>query len=227
MSTPIPAAVLGATGYVSGELLRLLAGHPGFELVAAVSDGHAGKSVGAIFPHLANTYDLQFASHDNWIDSIDNNSDLALFSAAPHGASAAIIAGALQKAAAKKVNVHVVDASADFRYSSQKHYEAVYGIKHGAPELIPSFQCGVPEQLEKLTAAHVGHPGCFATAVLLAIVPLLGNKLIDGELFVTGVTGSTGSGRQAQAGTHHPERHSNMYAYKALEHRHAPEIVTL
>jgi N-acetyl-gamma-glutamyl-phosphate reductase common form len=74
---------------------------------------------------------------------------------------------------------------------------------------------------------HVAHPGCFATAILLAAVPLLKSGLVVPELFVTGITGSTGSGRTPQPGTHHPERHSNLYAYKALAHRHAPEITNL
>lgn len=227
MTAPIPAAVLGASGYVSGELLRLLASHPTFKLAAAVSDSHAGKRIGAVFPHLASAYNTAFASHDNWIDAVDKNSRLALFSAAPHGASAAIIQRAMQAAAARNIDVHVVDASADFRYATQQAYEAVYNIEHGAPDLLPSFRSGLPEHVASVDAPHVGHPGCFATAVLLAIVPLLKAGIIDGDLFVSGVTGSTGSGRQPQPGTHHPERHSNMYAYKALEHRHAPEIVAL
>lgn len=227
MTATIAAAVLGASGYVSGELLRLLASHPTFKLAAAVSDSHAGKPIGAVFPHLASTYDTAFASHDNWIDAVEKNTRLALFSAAPHGASAAIIQRAMQAAAARNIDLHVVDASADFRYATQASYEAVYGTEHGAPDLLSSFRSGVPEHVASVDAPHVGHPGCFATAVLLAIVPLLQAGLVDGDLFVTGVTGSTGSGRQPQAGTHHPERHSNMYAYKALEHRHAPEIIAL
>jgi len=96
-----------------------------------------------------------------------------------------------------------------------------------APELLDSFQSGVPEHVAEVQAAHVGHPGCFATAVLLAAVPLIQSELSDSEIYVTGITGSTGSGRSPQHGTHHPERHSNLYAYKPLSHRHAPEIAAL
>ena len=103
----------------------------------------------------------------------------------------------------------------------------MYGTEHGAPELLSQFQSGIPEHVSDLTAQHIGHPGCFATAILLAAVPLIRSGLTDSEIFVTGVTGSTGSGRSPQAGTHHPERHSNMYAYKPLSHRHAPEIAAL
>jgi N-acetyl-gamma-glutamyl-phosphate reductase common form len=150
-----------------------------------------------------------------------------LFSAAPHGASAALIASTLQAAATRELNVHVVDSSADFRYSNQSDYEAVYGGTHGAPELLSQFQSAVPEHAGEVSAVHVGHPGCFATAALLATVPLIQSGLTETEVFIAGTTGSTGSGRSPQAGTHHPERHSNMYAYKPLTHRHAPEISAL
>ena len=228
MTHRYPAVVLGATGYVGGEFLRLIACHPDFELTAAVSESRAGDPVAGTFPHLAPVYgDLAFASHREWLDRVPAGSSLALFSAAPHGASAAMIADALTAAEAKGVDVHVVDASADFRYADAHAYESVYGAPHGAPGRLGDFVCAVPEHLTGTDAQHVGHPGCFATAVLLATVPLAQSGLTDNEFFVTGITGSTGSGRSPQPGTHHPERHSNLYAYKALSHRHAPEIENL
>ncbi|MEO0998342.1 MAG: Asd/ArgC dimerization domain-containing protein, partial [Pseudomonadota bacterium] len=113
--------------------------------------------------------------------------------------------------------------SADFRYARKADYEAVYG-EHGAPELLEHFSSGLPEHVDGVPTAHIGHPGCFASAMLLAAVPLIASGLSNGELFATGITGSTGSGRSPQPGTHHPERHSNLYAYKPLAHRHAPEV---
>ncbi len=224
----IPAVVLGATGYVGGELLRLIAGHPNFDLLAAVSESRAGDPVADVFAHLFPAYgDTPFAAHDTWLDRVEPGSQLALFSAAPHGASAAMIANCLAAVESKNIDVHIVDASADFRYADQAAYEAVYGTPHGAPQLLDAFVCAVPEHLADTDAQHVGHPGCFATAILLAAVPLLQSGLTKAELFVTGITGSTGSGRSLQPGTHHPERHSNLYAYKPLVHRHAPEIASL
>jgi N-acetyl-gamma-glutamyl-phosphate reductase len=85
----------------------------------------------------------------------------------------------------------------------------------------------VPEHLNVLSTPHVAHPGCFATAVLLASVPLLSLGLVEPQLFVSGVTGSTGSGRGPTPGTHHPQRHSDLYSYNALTHRHTPEITAL
>jgi len=228
MSRTIPAVVLGASGYVGGELLRLIAGHPNFELAAAVSDSRAGSPIGAAFAHLAQAYaGVTFFAHSEWLDNVESGSSLALFSAAPHGASAAVIANALDAASAKGIDVHVVDSSADFRYAQRDLYEAVYKTPHGAPQLLDRFVCGLPEHLKKIDAAHVGHPGCFATAVLLAAVPLVRSGLAEAELFVSGVTGSTGSGKDPQPGTHHPERNSNLYAYKPLTHRHAPEMAGL
>ena len=228
MSNSIQAVVLGATGYVGGELLRLIATHPNLQLVAAVSESRSGQPIAETFPHLTGVYaDTNFSSHDDWLASIADGSKLALFSAAPHGASAALIARVLKAAAVKKLQIHVVDSSADFRYSKQGDYEAVYGGEHGAPELLDQFYCAVPEHAGDIEAAHVGHPGCFATAILLASVPLLKSGLTAAEVFVAATTGSTGSGRSPQPGTHHPERHSNTYAYKPLSHRHAPEIARL
>ena len=228
MTDPIKAVVLGGTGYVAGELLRLIAAHPNLELAAAVSESRNGHPVAATFPHLAGAFgDKAYVGHDDWPGVLGNGDRLALFSAAPHGASAALIAQALEAAASKGLDVHVVDSSADFRYPSQLDYEVVYGSEHGAPALLPEFSCAVPEHVAGIATAHIGHPGCFATAALLAAVPLLQSRLTEPDLFVAGITGSTGSGRSPQAGTHHPERHSNLYAYKPLAHRHAPEIAAL
>jgi N-acetyl-gamma-glutamyl-phosphate reductase common form len=228
MSSQIQAVVLGAGGYVGGELLRLLACHPKFELAAAVSDSRAHLEIADTFPHLSQTLaDKSFVASDEWLNVIGKGSNVALFSAAPHGASAEIIKAALSSADEKSLNIHVVDSSADFRYTEQSAWEAVYGNKHGAPELLREFTCAVPEHVDTITTPHVGHPGCFATASLLAAVPLMRSGLTESEIYISGVTGSTGSGRSPQAGTHHPERNSNMYAYKPLAHRHSPEIAGL
>ncbi len=228
MSDRIPAIVLGASGYVGGELLRLLASHPTLELAAAVSASAAGRPIATEFPHLSQVLEShEFTAPDAWLDKLEPGGNAALFSAAPHGASAGVIAGALESLAERKITAHVVDSSADFRYASQDRYETVYGTAHGAPRLLPEFSCAVPEHADEVSTAHVGHPGCFATATLLAAVPLIRSGLSDAELFVSGVTGSTGSGKNAKAGTHHPERNSNLYAYKPLAHRHAPEMAAL
>ena len=224
----IPAVILGASGYVGGELLRLIAAHPEFELAAAVSDSAAGKPIGNLFGHLAVAFDGHaFVAHDEWLNCVKDNTQLALFAAGPHGASAAMIAQAVADCEAKSVEVHVVDSSADFRFAKQHEWETVYKLDHGAPALIEQFTCALPEHVANIDTPHVGHPGCFATASALATVPLIQSGLTEAEVFISGITGSTGSGKTPVAGTHHPERNGNLYAYKPLAHRHAPEVETL
>jgi N-acetyl-gamma-glutamyl-phosphate reductase len=224
-SQSVPAIILGGTGYVAGELLRLIAGHPRFELKAILSDSQPGAPVGAAFPHLKCAYPtLEFSSLDEIERLIREIPVSALFSAAPHGVAAALIDRLLRAAGDGGVRTQCVDISADFRYPSASAYEAVYKHAHGAAARIPEFTCAVPEQLKSSPTPHVAHPGCFATAALLACVPMLALGMAEPRLFITGITGSTGSGRKPVDGTHHPLRHGDFYSYGALGHRHAPEI---
>jgi len=225
VSAAIPTVVLGGTGYVAGELLRLIAGHPRFQLAAVMSDSQPGESVGGAFPHLINAFpDTRFKSQAEVEKLLVETPSTAVFSAAPHGVSAALIDSLLKSTSRAGTRPRVVDISADYRFSSARAYEAVYKHPHGAPERLAEFTCAVPEHLNKLETPHVAHPGCFATATLLASVPLLALGLVPPTLFVSGVTGSTGAGRKPVEGTHHPVRHSDLYSYNALSHRHAPEV---
>jgi len=225
VSERTPAIVLGGTGYVAGELLRLIAGHPHLDLKGILSDSQPGGSVAAAFPQLRSAYpDLAFASLDEIEALVARTPHSAIFCAAPHGVAAAIIDRLLTAAEAGGMRTHCVDISADFRYASAAAYESVYHHAHGAPARIGQFTCAVPEHLAAAPTQHVSHPGCFATAALLASVPLLALGLTDTRLFITGITGSTGSGRRPSEGTHHPLRHSDLYSYGALSHRHVPEI---
>lgn len=224
----VPTLVLGGTGYVAGEFLRLLTAHPNFDLAAVVSGSRAGEPLGSVFPQLAAAYgDAEFTDPGNVRSVLQAHEELAVFSAAPHGASAPMLARLLDEAESAGTHLHIVDASADFRYPAREAFETVYGQDHGAPELFGAFRCAVPEHLAETETAHAAHPGCFATSVLLGAVPLIAAGLIHPTIFATGITGSTGSGRTPTATTHHPERHSNLFAYKPLAHRHAPEIAAL
>ena len=228
MTARVPAIVLGGTGYVAGELLRLVSAHPYLDIAAVASDSQPDEPVAQFFRHLQPVLPhLRFVGHDEVLEYVAANPVTAVFSAAPHGVSAALVDRLLSAAAQAGTSPRVVDISADFRYRSAAEYEAVYKHPHGAPARIAEFTCAVPEHLNALHTPHVAHPGCFATAVLLASVPLLSLGLADQHVFVTGVTGSTGSGRQPTTGTHHPQRHADMYAYNALAHRHEPEIAAL
>ena len=221
----IPVIVLGGTGYVAGELLRLIAGHPQLQLAAILSDSQPGAPVAGAFGHLAAAYpDAVFSSIEQVEALVASLPTCGILSAAPHGASAALIDRLLTVAEAAGTQPRVVDISADFRYSTDAAYAAVYKHAHGAPGRLSQFSCAVPEHLAQSPTPHVAHPGCFATAILLASVPLLKLGLVSPQLFVSGVTGSTGSGRKPTDGTHHPQRHSDLYSYNALAHRHTPEV---
>ncbi|MCP5328253.1 MAG: N-acetyl-gamma-glutamyl-phosphate reductase [Sinobacteraceae bacterium] len=237
--TRIPTLVLGGTGYVAGEVIRLVLGHPKLQLAGVLSDSQPGEPVGKAFPHLAAVLgDTRFKSQAEIEQQISTLPQSAVFSAAPHGVSAALIDALLKCAEAKGTKPHVVDISADYRYSDAEAYAAVYKHPHGAPARLKDFSCALPEHLKAASTPHVAHPGCFATATLLASVPLLATGLAAGSraagggntsgngptLFISGITGSTGSGRKPVEGTHHPTRHSDLYSYNPLVHRHIPEI---
>ena len=219
-------AVLGGTGYVAGEILRLIAGHPDLTLAGVSSGSKAGQLIAGVFPHLSGVLGgIRFVTPEDLVSECESQSFDGLFCAAPHGIGAGLIQRTLDALTGEKPRI--VDLSADFRFRDVERYESIYGNGHGAPDLLDSFSCAVPEHVEGAQTANVAHPGCFATSVLLAIVPLLRAGAVDTEFFVSGITGSTGSGKSPLPTTHHPERHSNLFAYRPLQHRHAPEIETL
>lgn len=221
----VPTIVLGGSGYVAGELLRLIAAHPHLHLAGVMSDSIPGEPVGTAFAHLAAVYaDERFKSQAQIEELLRRERAPAILAAAPHGVAAKLLDTLLTAAEQAGNAPRVVDISADFRYPSAAAYEAVYQQPHGAPARLAQFTCAVPEHLPRILTPHAAHPGCFATAILLASVPLLALDLIEPQLFVSAVTGSTGSGRQPSASTHHPTRHSDLYAYNALTHRHVAEI---
>jgi N-acetyl-gamma-glutamyl-phosphate reductase len=226
-TTTIPTIVLGGSGYVAGEFLRLIASHPRLALGGVVSSSQAGEPVAKTFPHLTPTFPTeQFVSLEAVIDRLNTAPKWLLLSAAPHGAAAGLIDKLLTAASAAGVELVVVDASADFRFTEAAAYAEVYGHEHSAPARLSEFTCAVPEHLATIDTPHAAHPGCFATTMLLGMVPLASLGVAD-EFFVSAVTGSTGAGRTPRDTTHHPLRQSNLFAYQALKHRHDPEVRAL
>jgi N-acetyl-gamma-glutamyl-phosphate reductase len=230
----LPSLVLAGSGYVGGELLRLLAGHPHLRPAAVVSESKPGVAVGEVFPHLAGALDgLTFSGREALPRLFAEHPRMAVFGAAPHGAAAPLVAEVFDAARSAGSDVALVDISADFRFADAAAWERVYGHAHGAPELLAEFFCAVPElapaaELAKgVPARAIAHPGCFTTATLLAAVPLLRAGLVEPSVAVVAVTGSTGAGRTATATTHHPERRSTLFAYSPLQHRHQPEMEAL
>jgi N-acetyl-gamma-glutamyl-phosphate reductase common form len=226
----VPVLVVGGSGYVAGELLRLLAGHPFFRLAGAVSESRTGERLDEVFPHLRATAldGVALAGPETIPGILGRFPSLAVFSALPHGEAAARIDALLAAAESAGCDVRVVDLSADFRHRDPERYAAIYGRAHGAPNRLADFLCALPEHVPAATSPrHVAHPGCFTTAATLALAPLVAGGWIEPRATVVAVTGSTGAGRAPGATTHHPERRSDLFAYAPLGHRHEPEIVAL
>ncbi len=229
MSARVPVVVLGGSGYVAGELVRLLARHPGFALAAVISGSQAGAAVEQVFPHLRGSLGeasgLAFRPPEELGAAIaEAGAAVAVVSAAPHGKSAPLLDEALAAAAKAGVRARAVDISADFRFPTADAWEAIYRQPHPRPERIEEFFCGVPELVPGSNGHHAAHPGCFTTAVVLAAAPLVALGLVEPRIQVSAVTGSTGSGRTPAQTTHHPERHGNLVAYQPLVHRHEAEM---
>ncbi len=163
--TKIPTLVLGGTGYVAGELMRLIAGHPGLELVGVMSESSAGTRIKDVFKQLHGAVGDQHFKDKQALLAQVSGGQMALFSAAPHGASAALVGEFIARAEQSNCSLTVVDVSADFRFSSNDAYAAVYGQPHGAPEQLAKFTSALPEHLGKAPTPHIGHPGCFASAL--------------------------------------------------------------
>jgi N-acetyl-gamma-glutamyl-phosphate reductase common form len=227
----LPVVVLGGSGYVAGELLRLLAGHPVFRVAAITSESRKDTSVKDNFFHLRGTSveALQLVGDDALARVFESYPFAGVLSALPHGEAAARIDVLLSSASRAGCSVRVVDLSADFRHADPARYAAIYGHPHDAPHRLPEFVCALPELTAGLPAGvrHVAHPGCFTTAATLALAPLVAGGWIEPRASVVAVTGSTGAGRTPTPTTHHPERRSDLFAYAPGGHRHEPEMRAL
>ena len=214
-------AVLGASGYTGAELLRLLALHPGFEVVAATAASHEGLAVGDLYPSLTAAYPhLRFAATS--AEAADG-ADLA-FCALPHGASQRLVPELLGKVG------HVVDLSAGFRLKDPALYPAWYGEEHACPELLADAVYGLPEVLGEGRAALrgarlVAAPGCYVTAAALALAPLVRSGFVEAAgIVVDASSGVSGAGRELAEGTQFCTVDEDFTAYGLLVHRHTPEM---
>jgi N-acetyl-gamma-glutamyl-phosphate reductase len=215
-SKTILAAVLGASGYTGADMIRLAARHPAIKLTALVAKGHAGQSLAQVFPHLAglDLPDLVTTDEVDW-----SGIDVA-FGSLPHGASH----GEIRKLPG---SVKVIDMSADFRLRDPKTYAEWYGGEHSAPDLIKDAVYGLTEHYrDKIrTARLVACPGCYPTAVLLALLPLAKEKLIAAEdIIVDAKSGVSGAGRTLKQNILFSEAGEGLSPYGIGNHRHVPEI---
>jgi N-acetyl-gamma-glutamyl-phosphate reductase len=214
----IKVGVVGGTGYTGVELLRLLAMHPQVEVTAITSRAEAGVKVADYFPSLRGRYDLAFS--DPAKASLAG-CDLVFF-ATPNGVAMS------QAKALLDAGARIVDFSADFRLKDRATWEKWYKVSHAAPDLFSEAVYGLPEiNRERIRKARlVANPGCYATAVQLAMLPLVETAFVDHSHFVAdGKSGASGAGRKAEVDILLSEAGDNFKAYAVKGHRHHPEIL--
>lgn len=204
--------IIGGTGYVGGELLRLLCVHPKAEVTAVTSRSHAGKPVDAMHPNLKGLLDLKFEDVDP--ATIAHKCDM-VFTAVPHGAAMNVVPGLVD------AGLKVIDMSADYRLPTEV-FEAVYNKKHSDPR--PAVY-GLPElHAEEIkNATVVGNPGCYPTGAILTGAPLVAAGVVDRIVFDS-KSGISGSGQEPGESTHYPNVAENVRPYNMTTHRHKAEI---
>lgn len=211
------AAIVGASGYTGGELLRLLARHPEIKVTKVYSRSRAGQPVYYAHPHLRGFYNLRFEKTD-----LEKTIDADIvFNALPHGE------GIHFTARQAEVGSIIVDLSADYRLKDPGDYEKWYGFQHPYPDLLEKFVYGLPElRRDELSGAKlIASPGCNSTAALLAFAPLLSSKAVDLKHILIDVkVGSSEAGRKPYEGSHHPEREGTIRPYQPKGHRHIAEF---
>lgn len=210
----IKVGIFGGSGYGGSELLRILLFHPNAELVFVTANEQAGKPIGEVHRNLNGLTPLRFVKSPEELDGID-----CVFLALPHGQAMDVVPRL-------PANLKAIDLSGDFRLRDQTLFEKHYNQPHRAMESQAEFVYGLTEtNRDAIKGARlIANPGCFATATLLGMAPLIANRLLSGRVIVDAKTGSSGSGAKAAANTHHPQRMNSFYAYKPFTHQHVPEI---
>lgn len=211
----IKAAVLGASGFAGAELLRILDGHPDIEVVSASASIRVGKPVGEAYPALASVAELTFVSSE---ESLQSGADL-FFASLPHQASMHLFGDDLP--------ARVVDLGGDFRLSDVAQYEDWFGEPHASPEALGSWVYGLTEfHREQIAGAErVANPGCYPTAALLALLPVVSAGLVEPDgIHIDAKSGISGSGRAGGEGFDYSSVNENLSPYKATGHKHIAEI---
>ncbi|MDR3291662.1 MAG: N-acetyl-gamma-glutamyl-phosphate reductase [Methanobrevibacter sp.] len=206
----IKIAIIGASGYTGGELIRFLENHPHVEIVGVSSRQHVGKPVYKVHPNLRGSNLIFEDLNPNSIDA-----DL-VFTATPHGTSMKMVPALLKNGS------KVIDLSGDYRFKDVSTYEKWYGLDHESPL---NAVYGLPEiYREDIKKADlIANPGCFPTGAILATMPLSKEKIVD-RIIIDSKTGVSGGGISPSESFHFPNISDNINPYKIINHRHMPEI---
>ncbi len=210
--------IIGASGYTGAELLRFLAGHSRAEVSYVTANTFQGTRVGALYPHLASYGEMTYGQFA--LDEAVHSADV-FFVALPHSKSMEVVP------ALYDAGVKVIDLSADYRLDSQESYEKWYGSSHTSPDLLTAAVYGLPEffREEIRTASLVAVPGCYPTAVMLALAPLLAGGFISTQgLIADAKSGVSGAGRSLSLATHFSQCDESVGPYNVGVHRHTPEM---
>ncbi len=217
---PCGVIIIGGSGYGAGELLRLLSLHPSIEVCGVVSRSHAGAAVDSVHTHLTGITKLSFQS-DPPLQDLRRFKKSAVILAMPSGQAVGAIAQLRRAGLAEEVTI--LDLSGDLRLRDEATHSRFYPEAPFAPDIRRTFCYGLPE-LSDERRSQIANPGCLATAAILALAPFASGAFV-GSIVIDAKTGTSGAGREPQASMHHPARASDFTAYKALQHRHEPEIV--
>ncbi|HLU47204.1 MAG TPA: N-acetyl-gamma-glutamyl-phosphate reductase [Planctomycetota bacterium] len=216
----VNVGILGASGYIGAELMRYLSVHPRVELVWKSAHSQEGREIAEVFPNLRGAVEGRFASAAEAEERLGDVE--CVFVALPHNESQEVI----PRLVAARPDMVVIDMGGDFRANDAALYARYYGKEHVAKELLSRFVYGLTElNREALRGARlIANPGCFATGLILALAPLARAGVLPSEVPAVGITGSSGSGNRPSGTTHHPERATNIRAYKPLTHQHLLEV---
>ena len=216
-NSSVRAAVVGASGYTGAELMRYLIGHPQVQLGACLAHQQAGEDIAQIYPNLLGKVRGQFEKAD--YADLGKNHDI-VFLCLPHGQSQ----GPVMELVAS--GCKVVDLGADFRFSDAEAYRRTYGEAHLCPELLVRAIYGMPEMNREAIAGSqlIANPGCYPTASLLSLLPLIKAGTLDSTVIVDAKSGVSGAGRSAKISSLYCEVNESVKAYGVGEHRHGPEI---
>lgn len=212
----IKASIVGVTGYAGIELYRLLRNHPQVELNHLVSHSHSGEKLSEVYPQYGGE-DVTLSSYDTQLIAGDD----VVFTALPHGVSQEKTAELREK------GVRVIDLSGDFRYRESDRYEEWYDETHAYPELLFGAVYGLVElnRSELEGAELVANPGCYPTASLLGLLPLVNEDLLqEGSVIIDAKSGVSGAGRKVKQITQYTEVDESLKAYGIAGHRHTSEI---